>query len=120
MSALEGTARVIAFTTDMIFSTKITSTARELDVPSRSLTRLGRLTTINADDAKLVLIDMDAAEAVDAIKFAAGLASKPKVIAFYSHVKDELREAAKEAGATDVMTRSRFTECLPELLKECV
>jgi len=112
-----GGVRVVVFTTDLIFSTKITSTCKSLEVPARALTRLGRLTTINTDDVKLALIDMDAEEAVGAIEFAAGLTSQPEVVAFYSHVRGDLREAAQAAGATQVMTRSKFVDELPGLVE---
>lgn len=117
MSDSAGGARVVVFTTDMIFSTKITSTCKSLEVPARALTRLGRLTTINMDDLKLALIDMDADEAAGAIEFVAGLSNKPEVVAFYSHVRGDLREAAQAAGATQVMTRSKFVDELPGLVE---
>lgn len=112
-----GGVRVVVFTTDMIFSTKITSTCKSMNVTARSLLRLGRLTTINTQDVKLMLVDMDAEEAAGAIEFGAQLPGKPRIVAFYSHVQGDLREAAVAAGATQVMTRSKFVEALPGLIE---
>jgi CheY-like chemotaxis protein len=47
------------------------------------------------------------------------LASLPApVIAFGSHVATARLQAAREAGCTDVMPRSRFSASLPELLQQ--
>ena len=77
---------------------------RAADVPSR------------LDGTDLVIIDLmvpggGALEAVEAAR-SAGVA----VVAYGEHVRADVLQAARDAGADDVLTRSEFTRRLPALL----
>ena len=111
---------VIAFVTDLIFSTKIASTGKSLEVPVRIVRSVDALSERLADDdVGLVLIDLnaDGANPLDAIRATRQLADPPRIIAYVSHVQTDLAAAAGEAGADEVMPRSAFSAQLPELLK---
>jgi CheY-like chemotaxis protein len=114
-------AMTIAVVTDLIFSTKITGTAKALGklyVVARTLEKLGEQLDL-ATEPPLVIVDLNSAgvDGVEAVRRAKGHRSGARVVAFLSHVEVELAQAAREAGADQVMARSGFVERLPGLLQ---
>jgi DNA-binding response OmpR family regulator len=111
--------QILIVCTDMIFSTKITGTAKALQKSfgvARSLERFEALLAVAAP-APLVIVDMsvtvlDAVAVIRAAKAHAGA----RVVAFLSHVEVEMAAAAREAGADEVMARSAFSARLPEIV----
>ncbi len=111
---------------DLIFATKVRSTAESLGVatrPTRDVEAL-RKRLDQVADGKLneavtgVLVDMDLGEAgIELIRLAATHAKKPPIVAFGAHVAVELLQAARGAGADYVMPRGQFTATLPDLLQ---
>jgi hypothetical protein len=111
---------------DLIFSTKIASTAEALDIdarPARNLEMLdARLDRV--DDGKAngpvtaVFVDLDLGEfAFELIKRAGSHDAQPRVIAFGPHVMREALTGAERVGAHVAMTRGAFTAELPELIR---
>ena len=114
-------ADVIAVASDLIFSTKISGTARAVGFEAMIVSTTKALgAALDAGDVRLVIVDMSLAngEAPAALRYSASHASKPTTVAFYSHVQSELREAAEQAGAVLIMARSKFNEQLPQLLRQ--
>ena len=114
-------ADVIAVVSDLIFSTKISGTARAIGFEANTVTTSQALSSaLDAGDVRLVIVDMSLAkgEAPAALRCGASHASRPKTVAFYSHVQSELKEAAERAGADLIMARSKFNEQLPQLLRQ--
>jgi DNA-binding NarL/FixJ family response regulator len=114
---------ILIVCTDLIFSTKITGTAKSLGRPfavARSLEKLRDLLAANA--SALVIIDLAATgiDPLDAIRLAktppAPDAPKAKVVTFLSHLQTDLAAAARQAGADQVLARSAFTIQLPHIL----
>jgi hypothetical protein len=111
---------------DLIFATKIRSTAEALGVPSRPArdAEALRKRLERVDDGKLnepvtgVMIDLDLGETGLALlrQVKARDATIP-VVAFGSHVATEILQAARADGADFVMPRSAFTASLPALLE---
>lgn len=112
---------------DLIFSTKIRSTAEHLGVPFRGAATpkavADRLNQV--DDGRLnqpvtgVLVDMEmGGDALAIIRQVKEHSPAVPVIAFGSHVAVELLAAARDAGADAVMPRSQFTAQLPALLQQ--
>lgn len=114
---------IFAYVTDLLFSTKITSTGQALGVPvtvARGVdTLIEKLNAASGDDSGgLVIIDLNVTgDPVDAIRRLKALPSPPRVIAFLSHVQVELATAARNAGADEVMPRSAFSMSLPAILR---
>ena len=111
---------VIAVVTDLIFSTRITGTAKALGRPyavARNLEKLGELLDA-ATEPPLVIVDMNASgvDPAEAVRRSKSHSSSPRVVAFLSHVDVALAQAARSAGADQVMARSAFTAQLPQLL----
>ena len=112
---------LIAVVTDLIFSTKITGTAKALQKPYSVARTLDKLTEhLNATTAPaLVIIDLNSAglDTIQAIRVAKSHPTNPRVISFLSHVEVELAQQAREAGADQVMARSGFVNQLPAILQ---
>ncbi len=118
---------------DLIFATKIRSTAEHVGVPYRAagnvqavLDRLNRVADGRLNEPVTgVLVDMEMGDAalaiIDAIKaHTPGPASAGgiPVIAFGSHVAVQVLAQAREKGADAVMPRSQFVSQLPDLLRK--
>jgi len=103
---------------DLIFETKITSTAGLLGVPAKIIRSADELAgLLDQGVAGLVIVDLNTAglAAVDAIRMAK-THSGVRVLAFVSHVDADLAAQATAAGADEVLPRSRFSTQLPALL----
>ena len=111
---------------DLFFATRIRSTAETLGVvtrPTRDADTLQqRLDQV--DDGKghapvrAVIVDLELGEAgLTLIRQAKQHAAAPVVIAFGSHVAKDVLDAARAAGADQVLPRSAFTAKLPDLLE---
>ncbi len=107
------TVEAVVSTGDLIFSSKITSTAAAVNVPVRVVRGVGDL----APGATLLLVDLEADGAIDAIERCRTMLPTPRIVAFGPHVRDDLFTAAREAGADEVLARSAFVTRLPALLQ---
>lgn len=112
---------------DLFFATRIGSTAETLGVVSRSVRdatalaqRLDRVDDGKANEpVGALMVDLDLGDtALALIEQAKAHAAAPVVIAFGSHVATELLNAARAAGADQVLPRSAFTAKLPGLLEQ--
>ena len=111
---------------DLIFATKIRSTAEALDLPSRPARNSDALQRRldQIDDGKInepvsvVLIDLDLGDVgLDHIQQVKTHDANIPVIAFGSHVETQRLGDAKQRGADFVMPRSTFTTNLTEMLQ---
>jgi len=112
---------------DLIFATKIRSTAETLGIVTRPVRNSAMLDARlhRVDDGKphapvsAVMVDLDCGE--DGIALITQTKTHDAaipVIAFGSHVAAELLQAARRAGADKVLPRSAFTTQLPALLQQ--
>jgi hypothetical protein len=117
---------IVYCTQDLIFATKIRSTADAIGIVSRPARNEEMLAARLAclDDGKGnepvtgVLVDLEMGEAgLDLVRQARYHACAPTVVAFGSHVAVDLLAAAESAGAHQVMARSRFSAILPAMLE---
>jgi len=116
----EPQAGAVALVTDLIFATKITSTAASLGVAVRICRNSSSLvseTEAVCPPTAIVDLNADVPDPVDAIRQLRALNRRPRIIAYVSHVQADLARAAREAGADDVMPRSAFAANLPDLLR---
>ncbi len=104
---------VVFYTGDLIFSAKVSSTGAALNVPIRVVRTVADL----APGASLLLVDLDADGAVDAIDRCRTMVPTPRIVAFGPHVRADLFTMAREAGADEVLARSAFVTRLPQLLQ---
>ena len=113
---------------DLIFATKIHSTAEALGLvcrpardPAALLTRLNCVDDGKAHgEVRAVFVDLTMGEAgLKLIELAKGHESCPHVVAFAPHVEVQSLRAAEQLGADRVMPRGAFTAQLPQLLQAC-
>ena len=113
---------IAVFIRDLIFETKIKSTAQSLGIGAATVRSIVDLDSLLASaSVRLLVVDLNSAgpAGLDGIRAAKKLTGL-RVLAFVSHVDAELASLASEAGADEVLPRSRFTAQLPELLtKAC-
>jgi hypothetical protein len=131
--ATKGAVRpaVLARVSDLYFASRIESTARNLgwdviwvgevqagDDPDGGNHEEG--VAGNSPPARLVLVDLNQAEAAHWIRVFREKNPKGEVriIAFGSHKDAAALAEAKKAGADQALARSRFVEILPDLLRQ--
>jgi hypothetical protein len=103
---------ILALVRDLIFSTKITTTARAAGIEVQIVRDPGKLA---GQAGRLLLVDLNLAGAIEAAALWRTTGNAP-VVGFVSHVDAETAASARSAGIDRVMARSRFVEMLPELL----
>jgi CheY-like chemotaxis protein len=106
---------------DLFFATRIATTARELGVALEQVDPANALARCRESRPELLILDLHAAgdplaliRALEADESTRGV----RIVGFYSHVDQALREAAIEAGIDEVLPRSAFTVKLAGILKE--
>lgn len=113
-------AHVVAVISDLIFKTKVDSTARSIGAEASVVASIEELRgVLSAKPVSLVVVDMQlpGEEATETIAAAAGHTPRPRIVAFHSHVQTELADAAKRAGADEVIPRSAFSSGLAAILQ---
>jgi CheY-like chemotaxis protein len=111
--------KVIAVVDDMLFASKIRSTADALGVEI-SFPRSKEAIVEKARDARLILIDLHN-QKFDAVALAVELKanealSRIPLVGFFSHVEVELQRNALAAGFDQVLPRSAFVRDLHRIL----
>jgi len=111
---------VVAYLTDLIFATKLSSTGIALGVGVKIVRTPSQLwDQLRAGGVRLVLVDLSAeGDPLDAIRRCRADAASPRIVAFGPHVEADLLAAAREAGAGEVLARSAFSKKLPALLQQ--
>lgn len=112
---------ILAVVDDLLFASKIRSAAARLGreiVVARSGD--GALQQASARTPDVIVVDLDsrrvdAIAVIAAVKAAPSLSAVP-IVGFVSHVRIDLVDAAREAGADQVLARSAFVAHLPDVL----
>jgi CheY-like chemotaxis protein len=112
---------VIALAADLMFTARIQGAARAVGAVVQVVgTAEALVARVQAAPPRRVLVDLDARR-TDPVAAIAALKADPAtrgvpVVAFVSHVRTEAIEAARAAGADQVLARSAFVKVLPDLL----
>jgi PleD family two-component response regulator len=112
---------ILAVLDDLLFTSKIKTTAAQLGVPvAFARSAQAALDEMHKSVPALVIIDLDSARTdplglVTSLKQNSALAPIPTV-GFVSHVRADLIDAARRAGVDEVLARSAFTARLAEIL----
>jgi len=116
------TRNILAAVDDMLFASKIRTTAEALGVSIKFHRQIDSLVTAAGEQAPdLILIDLHN-EKLNAIELARALKANDStkgipLLGFFSHVKTDLQRAAIEAGFDQVIPRSVFSRDLAQILK---
>lgn len=105
---------------DLIFTSKITGTARALGQRVMVAGNIALASSMIAQwSPAVVFVDLAAGDLVAPEALMAFRASAPETpfVAFGSHVDTAALAAASAAGCDDVMPRSKFTNVLPDLIR---
>lgn len=110
---------ILAAVDDFLFRSKIRAVAKHVNADvAFAQTRDEILAQAEATRPALVIVDLNSQKS-DPVATIAALRQKPqpiRVIAFASHVHVDLIEAARKAGADQVLARSQFAGHLAEIL----
>jgi len=113
------TAVGLLLSDDLLFTSRITGTARDLDLCMKTARTSAMLATLaRAHVPSCVLLDLSNPGLVIADMVQALRAASPGVllVAYGSHVDTATLQAARAAGCDIVLPRSRFVEELPRQL----
>lgn len=110
--------RVIQYASDLMFRSRVQAEARAAGLRMAFASSPGQLSEKLATTISLALVDMDVPDASAAIQRVAEQQPDAQIVAYYAHVRDDLRQAAIDAGADEILPRSRFVSRLPELLRD--
>jgi PleD family two-component response regulator len=115
------TRRILAAVEDLLFRSKISETASNLDIEAafpRNPRRL--LEAMRESPTDLLVVDLNSArfEPLTLLKSVSSDEATRDVptVGFLSHVQKDLAVAAREAGCDRVIARSAFTKDLPRIL----
>jgi CheY-like chemotaxis protein len=112
---------IVAAVTDLLFDTRIRTTAAALGVPYGKAATPAKLDNLlETYGPKLVIVDMEIVgmSAKECIRRAKSCPARPTVLAYLPHVRQDLAQAAAEAGADVVVPRSKFSTELAQLLEQ--
>jgi PleD family two-component response regulator len=112
---------ILAVLDDLMFTSKIRTTASQLGITvvvARS--RDGALAALRGERPAFVILDLNSSR-IDPLGIVADMKADPALahiptVGFASHVQTAVIDEARAAGVTEVMARSAFTQRLPELL----
>jgi DNA-binding NarL/FixJ family response regulator len=107
-------------TGDLIFSTKITGTARALGLEVEVIGSAGStVERVRSASPRCILLDLSVMGLTsELMREIVSAAAGGAVLAFGSHVDTARLQAARDAGCTEVMPRSRLSAELPKLLTQ--
>lgn len=94
-------SRIVALSADLMDRSKIAAA-----YPDAKLVRSASALVETATDAELVIVDLHRAGAVELLGDLVAVAGR--VVAYGSHVDTDVLDAARAAGCTEVLPRSRF------------
>jgi CheY-like chemotaxis protein len=113
---------IVAVLDDLMFTSKIRGTAAHAGVQVMfARSRDAAIDAVRISHPTLVLIDLDNPR-TDPIGIVTAVKADPEqpgpsVVGFVSHVHTDIIQAARAAGADDVIARSAFSQRLLEILQ---
>jgi hypothetical protein len=113
-------ADVVYLVRDMLFTSKIRESAKQLGLTAQSAPDPAALARAAAGGARLVIVDLRldrALDALDAVAADPALAEVPRV-GFVEHERTDVMDAARAHGCTQVMAKGQFSNRLASLLGE--
>ncbi len=106
---------VVALVRDLMFSSRITATGKAAGVAIKVVRDPARL---GIEPAARLIVDLNLPGAIDAVAqwLASPISGGAVVVGFVAHTDAPTSAAARAAGITHVMARSRFVEVLPRIV----
>lgn len=115
---------VLGVLSDLFFGIKVAEAAKRAGGRMRMVKSEAELMTLAAEAPALIVFDLqqtslEPARLLRALKAEPALSAIP-TLAYFSHVQEELRREALEAGCDLVLPRSVFTQRVEDLVGDCV
>jgi DNA-binding NarL/FixJ family response regulator len=113
-------AKVVFLTSDLMFSSRVGSAAKECGVGMALAVNAASLPAKLTADCGLVIIDMslDQLNMPSVVQAVRAGAPQAKIIAYGAHVDHAALADANEAGCDQVLTRNQFNQSYQQLLRE--
>jgi len=113
--------KIVAAVSDLLFTVKINDAARKAGLAVDFVKSEKDLLEKAGENPVAIILDLNY-EAVHPLKLIGKLKGNAQfknisLIGYLSHVQGELKRQAHEAGCDIVMTRSAFSQNLPQILK---
>jgi DNA-binding NarL/FixJ family response regulator len=109
---------------DMMFTSRITGTARDLGLSLKTARSAKELMELSEQEPPTcVIVDLSHADArmTDLIESLRAVCPRlPRVVGYGSHVDTATLQAARDAGCDLVLPRSKFVQDLPHALPEWI
>jgi DNA-binding NarL/FixJ family response regulator len=103
---------------DLVFRSKIESSARRVDVPVAAAPRGQPLPdAVRALGPRAVVADLGEPGMIDALRLAREVSPQLRIIGFFGHVREDLADEARALGA-EVYTRGQLAARIDELLSQ--
>jgi len=114
---------ILVLADDIFFLAKIQETAKAVGVAVARFNGQGGPAALAEINPQGVILDLNRRGSTSAVEWIRALKSEPatartRIVAFASHVDEDLIAAAQAAGCDAVMARSAFSRRLPEILRE--
>jgi DNA-binding NarL/FixJ family response regulator len=109
----------ILLSDDLMFTSRITGTGRNLGLPIRAARTADAVVNLaRQQPPTCVIVDLANASLriADLMAELGALPSRPRIVGYGSHVDTATLRAAREAGCDIVLPRSKFVEELPTAL----
>jgi CheY-like chemotaxis protein len=106
---------------DLIFSTKILGTAKELGLSIASAPNAAAAERLIHPELRLLLVDLASPASTtsdDLRRLRAALPADARLLAYGSHIDVDRLRLARSAGCDPVLARSEFSAKLTEILQE--
>ncbi|HUE77035.1 MAG TPA: hypothetical protein VMM83_03760 [Longimicrobiales bacterium] len=109
----DGAPAITALVADLMFASRV----RGVAPGARTVHRGDALEGATGPATRLVLVDLHASGALQAIEALRAAGTTAQIVAFGSHVETDALQAARAAGADRVLARSAFVRELPALVR---
>jgi DNA-binding NarL/FixJ family response regulator len=105
---------IAALVADLMFASRVRGAAPG----ARTVHSADALQAVIGPATRLILVDLHARGAIDAIAAVRENGTTAAIVAFGSHVETDALQAARAAGADRVLARSAFVRELPDLVRQ--
>ena len=118
----QGSVRILAAVNDLFFVGKITAAAQRTGVAVEFVRGEAEVLQKTADSGVILLLDLNDAR-LHPVSLIAKLKADPlrktvRVIGYLSHVQEDLKREADQAGCDLVLPKSVFSQQLDDLLRQ--
>ncbi len=103
---------------DLLWATRVKALADDLKIPARPVRSLEMLDARLADSpVQAMVVDLESEVALDLISHLRNAKPGVRILCFAPHVKKDVMDAARQAGAHEVLPRGAFDSNMAQILQ---